>query len=253
MTELSATISSLSVVIPAYNAAAHLWATLQSVSDWLAGQRVPNEILVVDDGSQDDTAAIAAAAPGVRVLASVLNRGKGFAVRRGMLAARHEWVLFMDADHSTRIEELERFGTAIRGGADVVIASRRVRGARIVRPQPRIRQALGRTFPYLVRLLALPAIRDSQCGFKLFRRDAAQAIFSRTRVERFAFDVEVLLLAQRLGYRVAELPIAWDNPTASTLRVGADSARMLWDLIGVTARLRWRRGLPNVSGVIDEE
>lgn len=247
MPELAAVIPSLSVVIPAYNAADQVCLTICAVCDWLTSQAIVHEVIVVDDGSSDSTGYVAAALGGVRVLRNEVNRGKGFSVRRGVLAAQHEWVLFMDVDHSTRIEELERFAAAVEGGAEIVIASRRVAGARIVRRQPKIRQAMGRTFPYLTRLLALPGIRDTQCGFKLFRRDAAHAIFSRLRTERFAFDVEALLLARKLGYRIVEAPIAWNNPPGSTLRVGPDSAQMFWDLIKIAARLRWNWGGENVG------
>jgi len=161
-------------------------------------------------------------------------------VRRGMLAAKMEWGLFMDVDHSTRIENLDKFAESAPY-ADVIIASRRVPGARIVRRQHRIRQSMGRTFPYLVRMLALPGIADTQCGFKLFRRSAINALFAKQRVERFAFDVELLLLARRAGMRITELPIDWDNPTDSTLRVGRDAMGMMMDLLRLTWRFRMRR------------
>lgn len=233
-------LESLSVVVPAYNAAAFAAETLACVRAYLGNNSVPHEILVVDDGSLDNTAAIVEAVGGVQLLRNGVNRGKGFSVRRGMLAARHAWVLFMDVDHSTRIENLERFAAYVEG-ADVVIASRRLGESRIVRRQHRIRQALGRTFPYFVRALALPDLNDTQCGFKLFRRDAARAIFSRQRVERFAFDVEALMLARRLGHRIAEVPVDWDNPTQSTLRVARDASRMMLDLLRTVWRLRGRR------------
>jgi dolichyl-phosphate beta-glucosyltransferase len=229
---------SLSIVIPACNAEAHVASTLDAAQSWLEASGVPHEVIVVDDGSRDRTAElIERRGRGVILLRNESNRGKGYAVRRGMSAARHAWALFMDADHSTHIRHLEQFAP-LAGRADVVIGSRRVPGARIVRPQHRLRQALGRTFPYLVQLVALRDIRDTQCGFKLFRRAAAEAIFSRQRVDRFAFDVEVLLLARRLGLRIVEAPVDWDNPTDSTLRIGVDTWVMLYDLVRTVCRLR---------------
>jgi dolichyl-phosphate beta-glucosyltransferase len=237
---LSQVFPSLGVIVPAYNAATHVGQTLRTIRAWLTAQGVDFELIVVDDGSADDTAAIAEREGADQVLRNDRNRGKGYAVRRGMLASQAAWRLFLDVDHSTPIQTLADCVEPARRAA-VVIGSRRVKGAKIVRRQPRIRQALGRTFPYIVRAVALPDIRDTQCGFKLFRADAAEAIFRRQRVDRFAFDVEVLLLAKNLGYAVEEVPVAWSNPPGSTLRVGADSTRMLWDLMKTVWRLRGGR------------
>lgn len=240
--DLANAFGSVSVVIPAYNAEASVTTTLDAVQSFLEAGGVPHEILVVDDGGRDRTSQLVERrGRGIQLLRGEVNRGKGHSVRRGMLASRMAWGLFMDVDHSTRIENLERFA-AHAHEADVIIASRRVPGARIVRPQHRIRQSLGRTFPYLVRALVLPDIADTQCGFKLFRRKAIEAIFTRQRIDRFAFDVELLLLARRLGYRIAEVPIDWDNPTDSTLRVGRDAARMFVDLLTLMWRFRIRGG-----------
>ncbi len=246
MTVIQHTLGSISVVIPAYNAAACIDATLRDAGDWLASAELPHELIVVDDGSTDDTALIVEQRhPGVQLLRNNENRGKGHAVRRGMLAARHDWALFMDADHSTHISHLERFA-AHAAEADVLIGSRNLPDSRIVRPQPLLRQFLGRRLPGLVRLAALPGVSDSQCGFKLFRREAARVIFTRQRVNGFIFDVEVLLLARRLGYRVLELPVNWDNPPESTLRLARDPLRMLGDLASAVWRIRaggyWRKG-----------
>ncbi len=237
----TAALGSLSVVIPAFNASATLSATIAHVRAWLASVELPHEIIVVDDGSTDDTARSARSiGPPVRVISYAPNRGKGHAVRTGMLAATREWALFMDADNSTTIDHLERFAALLDSAArpDVVIASRRLSDSRIVRAQHPVRQALGRTFPYLVRAIALPHIADTQCGFKLFSATAARDIFSRMRTERFAFDVEALLLARHLGYRTVEVGVDWDNPTTSTVQIHRDTFRMLWDLMWMTARVR---------------
>lgn len=241
MATKTAALGSLSVVIPAFNALATLPATVAHVRAWLASVELPHEIIVVDDGSTDETARVAGSlGPEVRVISYAQNRGKGHAVRTGMLAATKEWALFMDADNSTTIDHLERFAASLDSPQrpDVVIASRRLTDSRIVRRQHPIRQALGRTFPYVVRAIALPDIADTQCGFKLFSAAAARDIFSRMRTERFAFDVETLLLARHLGYRIAEVAVDWDNPTTSTVQIHRDTFRMLWDLVAMTARVR---------------
>jgi dolichyl-phosphate beta-glucosyltransferase len=238
MPTLHDSLKSLSVVIPACNAARCIESTLCAAAAWLNASGLSHEIILVDDGSTDDTALIVERRhPAVHLLRNGENRGKGHAVRRGMLAARHEWALFMDADHSTHISHLEQFA-ACAAKADVLIASRNLPESRIIRPQPALRQFLGRRLPALVRLTALPGIRDSQCGFKLFRRECARDLFSRQRVDGFMFDVEVLLLARRLGHRILELPVSWDNPPESTLRLASDPWRMLADLASVVWRLR---------------
>ncbi|MBC7833682.1 MAG: glycosyltransferase family 2 protein [Phycisphaerales bacterium] len=253
--------ASLSLVIPVYNGSRVLRGTLADAHTYLTALDIPFEVIVVDDGSTDDSAAIAAGfgsslpGPTLRLIRSTPNRGKGHAVRIGMLAAEHDWVLFMDADHSTSIRHLDRFAPVAAGliGAPatsrppssrpgiVVIASRRLSTARIVRRQHPIRQALGRTFPYLVRLLAVSDLADTQCGFKLFTRTAAQSVFSRLRTEGFAFDVEALLLARKLGFRIAEVPVDWDNPIESTLKVYRHTVPMLWDVLKTKWRLRGGR------------
>lgn len=242
VSELRQVIESLSVVIPAYNAERHIGRTLEAVQAWLPAQAVPHEIIVVDDGSTDGTfEAVARHGEGVRVLRNESNRGKGHSVRRGVLASRNAWVLFTDADNAIGIEHLARFaGSAAE--ADIVVASRYLPGAVVLKPLGFARKRLGRLFATTVRLLALPGCTDSQCGFKLFRRVAAQRVFSLLRVERFAFDVELLLLARRMGMRVVELPVTCDNPPDSTIRPGIDSLRMGWDLVKTVWRLRRGRG-----------
>lgn len=245
---------SISVVIPAYNAARSAEGTIRAVAGYLASAQLPHEILVVDDGSTDGTPGLIerlarepALAPVLKLLRLRENQGKGAAVRRGMLDARMAWALFMDVDHSTTIDHIERFAEAAAGPERpaVIIASRRLGDSRIVRPQHRMRQMLGRTFPYLVRALALPEISDTQCGFKAFREDARRAIFPRQRVERFAFDVELLLLARALEFPIAEVPANWDNPTNSTVRIHRDTFQMLGDLLKMSWRLRAGRRAPD--------
>jgi dolichyl-phosphate beta-glucosyltransferase len=217
---VSAPAPDLTVVIPAYNEASRLPRTLERVRGYLDAQRADYELLVVDDGSQDDTAARARAAGGPRLVlvSNDGNRGKGYSVRRGMLAARGRRRLMSDADLSTPIEELPRLAARMDEGYDVVIASRALPGSRIEVHQPFYRENMGRLFNLLVRLAVVPGLRDTQCGFKLFSAAAAEAAFSASRLDGFAFDVEALYLARRRGFRIAELPVVWRNDAAT--RVG---------------------------------
>lgn len=238
MGDVCEAFGSLSVVIPAYNAQQVVCNTLDAVQAYLESAGIDHEIIVVDDGSKDKTAdLVERRGRGVKLLQNDRNRGKGYTVRRGMLESRGAWALFMDVDNAISIDHLDRFARRARD-FDVLVASRRLEDSRLVRQQPRFRQMLGRTFPYIVRLLALPEIRDTQCGFKVFRRKVAQEAFSRQRCWGFCFDVEVLLIAARLGYRIAEIPVDWDNPAESTIRLGVDPARMLLDLIRIVRRNR---------------
>jgi dolichyl-phosphate beta-glucosyltransferase len=208
----------VSVVIPAYNEVSRLPRTLERVCSFLSGR--PHEIVVVDDGSTDGTAdaARAAGGPGLVLLRHEPNRGKGYAVRRGMLAARGARRLMSDADLSTPIEELAKLEAKLDNGYDVAIGSRALPGARIEVRQPWYREGMGRLFNVFVRTLAVPGLRDTQCGFKLFSARAADAAFGAARLDGFSFDVESLFIARQLGYRVAEVPVVWRNDAAT--RVG---------------------------------
>jgi dolichyl-phosphate beta-glucosyltransferase len=203
----------LSVVIPAYNEAPRLPRTLARLSEWLRAWPGGHELLVVDDGSRDGTEAAATTLglPGLRVLRHEPNRGKGYAVRQGMLAARGGLRLMTDADLSTPIEELPRLVERLEQGCDVVIGSRALPGATIERRQPWMRESAGRVFNLFVRAVAVPGLGDTQCGFKLFTRRAAQEVFARARLDGFSFDVEALFIARKLGYRVCEVPVRWRN------------------------------------------
>lgn len=211
----------LSVVIPAFNEATRLPRSLARITDYLERAGRAYELVVVDDGSSDGTAERAREATKgpLTVLRNEGNRGKGHAVRRGMLAARGTWRLMTDADLSTPIEEVDRLLAVAEGGADVVIASRALPGANIEVHQPWYRENMGRAFNFMVRVLAVPGIHDTQCGFKLFSARAAETCFGSARLDGFSFDVEALYLALRHGLRVVELPVTWRNDAAT--RVGA--------------------------------
>jgi dolichyl-phosphate beta-glucosyltransferase len=210
----------LSVVIPAYNEAARLPPTLVRVSEHLRGQGISFEIIVVDDGSTDGTAEVARREGGsvVTVVRVEPNRGKGHAVRTGMLRAGGALRLMTDADLSTPIEDLARLREPLESGSDVAIGSRAVAGANVEIHQPWFREAAGRTFNRLVQLLALPGLHDTQCGFKLWKAKAATEAFSRGLLDGFCFDVEALYIARKRGRRVVEVPVTWRNDVAT--RVG---------------------------------
>jgi len=237
----------LSIVIPAYNEAARLPATLEAVVAYMRRNDPGGfEILVVDDGSTDSTAfcveQFGRREPAVRLLRNPGNRGKGYAVRHGMLEARGDWILFTDADLSAPIEELEKlWRTARDQQAAVAIGSRALNRALIGVHQPWWREWAGRVFNLLMRLLVGLPFRDTQCGFKLFRRDAAEAVFARQRIDRFGFDVEVLFLAHKLGFKIVEVPVRWDHAEGTRVSMLRDSLNMFADLLRV--RWNWRRGL----------
>jgi dolichyl-phosphate beta-glucosyltransferase len=234
----------LSVVIPAYNEEQRLGDSLVTIRAALLGRDESAEVIVVDDGSSDGTADVARevlgapGGPAFSVLRNEPNRGKGYSVRRGLLAARGALALFTDADLSTPIEDLTRLEQAIREGADIAIGSRDTVGSEVLVRQAWYRELAGRTFNFVVRALAVPGIRDTQCGFKLFRRDTIRPVFERVTVERWGFDVELLVIAQRLGYRVAEVPVRWVNDDRSKVNLLRDGVQMLGDII--RARIRHR-------------
>jgi dolichyl-phosphate beta-glucosyltransferase len=209
----------LSVVLPAYNEAARLPRTLERIAAHLGPRREAYEVLVVDDGSRDGTAEKAQAA-GATVLRNESNRGKGYAVRRGMLAAQGRRRLMTDSDLSTPIEELDRLAARMDEGYDVVIGSRALPQSRIEVHQPWYRENMGRLFNLFVRTLVVPGIRDTQCGFKLFTAETAREVFSAARLDGFSFDVEALFLAARKGRRIAEVPVVWRNDTATRVSLG---------------------------------
>ena len=228
----------LSIVIPAYNEAERLPQTLEVLRRFLADFGDSAEILLVNDGSTDATAAVASgfAMPGVplRVLDNPGNRGKGYSVRHGMLAARGALLLFTDADLSAPIDELRKLESAVAAGADVAIGSRK-RPELIRRHQSRFREWAGRCFNrFVVLTLGLP-YSDTQCGFKLFRRAAAQAIFPAQRIEHWGFDPELLFLARRFGLTVAEIPVVWAHADGAKLRLGMDSAGAFLEVL----QIRW--------------
>ncbi len=229
----------LSVVIPAFNEGERLPPTLEKVRAYLNAGGWRSELIVSDDGSTDGSPErLPPRFPNVTFLRAPRNQGKGAAVRRGVLRAQGDLILFSDADLSTPIEELEALRRAIVvDGCDIAIASRGLAESRLDVRQPWWRELAGRTFNRLVRPLSGLPFRDTQCGFKLFRREAAHRLFSLARCDGWAFDVEVLMLAAQLGYSVAEVPVRWINAEGSKVRLFVDGPRMLRDIL----RFRWWR------------
>jgi glycosyltransferase involved in cell wall biosynthesis len=224
----------VSVVIPAYNEAQRLPPTLDRVRAFLETWGQPWEIVVVDDGSHDGTAERAAQVPGVIVERTAVNRGKGHAVRTGMLLARGQRRLMTDADLSTPIDDLPRLLARLDEGYGVAIGSRALADSRVEVHQGWFRENLGRVFNLWVRVAALPGLRDTQCGFKLFTAAAAEDAFRRSRLDGFSFDVEALYLARRGGHRIAEVPVTWRNDTATRV-TALSGGRAFLDLL----RIRW--------------
>jgi dolichyl-phosphate beta-glucosyltransferase len=230
-----------SIVIPAYNEGTRLGATLERVLGYLRAQgwSAEAEVIVVNDGSRDNTADLvrgfAEGNPMLRLVENPGNRGKGYAVRNGMLNARGEVVVFSDADLSSPIEEMPKLLAALAGGADIAIGSRWLRAELQTRRQSLHRQLFGRVFNVLLRIILGLQFKDTQCGFKAFTRRAAQTIFPLERIERWGFDPEILFLARKFGFRVEEVPVCWGHSGDTRIHPLLDGARMFWEML----RIRW--------------
>jgi dolichyl-phosphate beta-glucosyltransferase len=238
---------SISIIIPAFNEEQRLGPTLERIRSYLEERRWDRaEILVVDDGSTDATVEVAQKFGDkdsrVRLLRNPGNRGKGYSVRHGMLEATAGWLLFTDADLSAPIEELDKLLIAVgKQGVEVAIGSRAVDRSLIGVHQSAFRENAGRLFNLFMRLATGLPFWDTQCGFKLFEREAARRVFRRQRLTGFGFDVEVLFIARLLGYGIVEVPVRWDHAPGTKVSMVRDSLRMFTDL----ARIRWNqvRGL----------
>ncbi len=240
----------LSIVFPAHNEELRLPETLAQVNEFLGRQAYSSEILVVENGSTDRTLEIAREyadrMPGLRVIHEDA-RGKGLAVKRGMLEATGEYRFFADVDLSMPIEEVNRFLPPQLAGVDIAIASREAAGA-VRYNEPSIRHFTGRIFNALVRWIALPGLQDTQCGFKCFHAPAVEDIFPFQTITGWTFDVELLFIASRRGYRIREVPVPWYYNPGSKVRVMRDSLRMAMDLVNI--RTNGRRGLYDRSTTI---
>ncbi len=231
----------LSIVIPAFNEQHRLEDTLREIEDYLRTRAGRSEVIVVDDGSRDRTSELVQEMEErlgeLHLVRLPENRGKGYAVRTGVANARGRLILFTDADGATPISEVERLERELTNGSDVAIGSRAIDSPETHVDARLHRRLIGRGFHLLVKLLAIRGFVDTQCGFKLFRARAAHELFARMRVNGFCFDVELLLIAQHLGYRVAEVPVNWTHKPGSRINLALDSSRMALDLFLIRGRL----------------
>jgi dolichyl-phosphate beta-glucosyltransferase len=229
----------VSIVIPAYNESARIGKALDEILRVVRERAWRAEVVVVNDGSTDRTAAIVAEFaqlnPEVRLLNNPENRGKGFSVRHGVLNAVGEIVMFTDADLSAPMEEAERLFDALHQGADIAIGSRWLERKRQTHKQPLYRQFFGRCFNAITRLIMGLPFADTQCGFKAFRRPVAQTIFQLQRIERWGFDPELLFIALKRGYKIQEVPVTWGHDERSRLSYLKDGLKMLEEI----AYIRW--------------
>ncbi len=232
----------LTLVIPVYNEHLLLEGLLKQVTALMASEDCIVDAIFVDDGSPNASATVIHSFitdrkdPRLRLLSYPINRGKGYAVRTGVLAAEGDLILMSDADLSTPLEDWRKLKAAIDAGADIACGSRSVPGARIGKYPPLHRRVLSRIFNVLVRIAGVRDFHDTQCGFKLFRAGPAKEIFGRLRIRRFAFDVEMIAMARDMGYRVDEIPVNWNYSGHSTVRVLSSGGRMLFDLFLLAMR-----------------
>jgi len=230
---------SYSIVIPAYNESARLCPTIEKILAHMQAHGWDAEIVIVNDGSTDDTAVIVqtftAGNRAVRLIQNPGNRGKGYSVRNGMLHANGEIILFSDADLSSPIEEADKLFSAIESGADVALGSRWLRAELQTQRQPLYRQFYGRVFNLALRLVLGLQFRDTQCGFKAFTRRAAHMVFPQQHIERWGFDPEILYLAQKFGLRVQEVPVKWAHREGTRLNPLRDGIRMFGEVL----KIRW--------------
>jgi len=238
----------LSVIIPAYNEGKRLPTTIEEISKYLKNQNYGYEIIVVNDGSKDNTAeavrSLVPDIPNLKLIDNKENHGKGYVTRQGMLEAKGGYRVFTDADNSTSIDQVEKMWPQFRAGYDVVIGSRDIKGAVLAVPQPWLRSMVtGNVFNLLVQLICgLWGIWDTQCGFKGMTKKAAEDILPLCRIEKFAFDPEILVIAKRLGYKIKEIPITWINDPNSTVKFKS-MVKMGFDLIRI--RLNLIKGIYN--------
>jgi dolichyl-phosphate beta-glucosyltransferase len=233
----------LSIIIPAYNEETRIVPTLESIAAFLHSSRIPAEVLVVDDGSHDGTARcveeMVKSFPLLRLIRNPGNRGKGYSIRHGFAESRGRRVLLTDADLSTPIEEIRKLlPFLVDRGFGGAIGSRAVDRSTVEVPQGWLRQSMGKVFNRLVRALTGLPFRDTQCGFKLLDREAFLPVFRVARVDRFSYDVEILMLARRRGIGIAEIPVIWRNSPQSKVNFVTDSIQMLGDILRMVIRER---------------
>lgn len=227
----------LSIIIPCFNEDHRIGRTIEAVIAWTRSSNLDYELIIADDGSSDQTRTKAEAfqdrVPYLRIL-TLPHQGKGAAVRSGMLSALGEEILFMDADGSAPLSEIEGLRHALKEGGEIAIGSRVIpRGAPQVIQTHLYRRIMGRCFAFLVNRLVLKGIKDTQCGLKLFKRQAVKDLFPRQKLDGFAFDVEILYLAGRKGFSIKEIPVNWINQEGSKVGLIRDSGKMFWDILRI--------------------
>ena len=231
----------ISIVIAAYNEENRIVPSLFTIRDYCTTKNIDYEIIVVDDGSTDRTRAIATGKkpqiPHLTVIGYNTNMGKGYALRTGVLSSKGDFVLLTDADLSTPIEELSKLLHMIHNKCDIAIGSRALALSEIIKKQPWWRQGMGKFFNKIVKTLVIADFNDTQCGFKLFSGQSARNLFKEAQINRFAYDVEILALAKKRGYRILEVPIMWINSPQSKVNPLKDSVQMFFDLLKIRTRV----------------
>jgi len=235
----------ITIVIPAYNEEKRIIPTLKYIAAYFSKKATPYEIIVVDDGSADDTVkavcSLKTRYPQISVFSLEKNSGKGRAVREGMLKGRGDFILFMDADSSTSIEEFEKFMPLVCQNKDILMGTRKSRGARIIERQPFVREFFGKGFTWFSNIMTGAHVSDFTCGFKCFSRKAVNDIFKKALIDDWSFDAEILFLAKRTGYEITEVPVVWKNDRATKVRLLHDILHSLKGLFRI--RLYASKGL----------
>jgi len=227
--------TSLSLIIPAYNEQRVIKKTLQETVNYLMSKKYPWEVIVVDDGSTDNTAKIAEkfTGKGIKVVRLIANSGKGDAIRRGVVESRYKYIIFTDCDLSVPLKNIDKFLAILSKGGDVVIGSRRVAGSKIHVHQPFVRETMGRVFTFLTRKILQTNLADFTCGFKGFSSVVAKEIFTKGLIKRWAYDSEVLFLATKAGYKITEVPVEWYNRADSRVNLKLVVLESLFDLLRI--------------------
>ena len=227
----------ISVVIPAYDEEENLKPTLEEISGYFEKRQYEYEVIIVDDGSRDDTIKIAFSCADLfknfKVLPNDINRGKGYSIRKGIMEAAGKYALFMDADNSTSIYEFDKFLPCFKEGYDVVIASRRLKGSLVTESQPALRIVMGQFYIFLSRVILNLSVRDFNCGFKAYTNNSAKTLFAKQLMNDWSFDTEVLFLIKKYGFKIKEAPVKWVHKSTSKVKPLRDGIRSFLSLVKI--------------------